>query len=593
MLTAQDVMLNLPAPVQLRDQAASVLSVLLCSKDGLAALAEGRHITGIITLSSALRALTGGRLLDQLTAGDLVQAEPAPLKPDTPWLDFWKELRRCGALPVADAAGNLCGAVTTAALGFKLGIKNEELERELDAIINFSSDEILVADGAGLILRANAAFEDNFGVKVADVLGKKVSELEKQKIFFPSVTRLVLQKKSAQTVIQSQRSGRKFLATGTPAFNSDGSVFRVIVNTRDITRLNKLKQQLEEAQQLKNRYYQELVELRQGCATVGEIVASSAPMLELMRTAQKVAPAGSTVFLTGESGVGKGLVARFIHEQSPRREKPFITVNCGAIPENLLESELFGYAGGAFSGARGEGKIGKMELADEGTLFLDEITELPLNLQVKLLHVIQEGIISRLGDTKEKQLNLRIIAASNRKVEQLVAAGGFREDLYFRLNVIPLEVPPLRERPDDIEPLTNRFLEQFNRQYHQQKQLDRSVFTVLKTYPWPGNVRELENLVERLLIVADTDTVTIKHLPRHISGAAASPAPGQSAAFSLPLQPLKQAKECVEKELLRQAISRCRTTYEIAALLEIDQSTVVRKLQKYHLPPPDGELHQD
>ncbi len=193
-------------------------------------------------------------------------------------------------------------------------------------------------------------FEENFGAKLSDVLGKSVDELEKKRLFFPSVTRLVLESKSSRTVIQSQRDGRKLLATGTPAFYEDGSIFRVVVNTRDITRLNNLKKQLEEAELLKNRYRQELIELRQDALWGRDIIAISPAMKRLLEMAGRIAAADSTVLLTGESGSGKGMIARYIHDNSLRRGKPFTVVNCGAIPENLLESELFGYAGGAFTG---------------------------------------------------------------------------------------------------------------------------------------------------------------------------------------------------------------------------------------------------
>lgn len=547
-------------------------------------LLEHGRLSGIITFYSVLCAAGAERPPRLLRAKELALAGVAPLSREAEWTSFLDGLRRYGVLPVAGARGELCGAVTAAALAAELGRRQEELEREIDAIINFSSDEILVADGEGTVLRANSVFEENFGVKVAEILGRKVEELEKRKVFFPSVTRLVLQKGSAQTVIQSQRNGRKLLATGTPAFNPDGGIFRVVVNTRDITRLNELRLRLEEAELVKNRYYQELVELRRSGTAAGEILAESVPMLKLLATARKIAPVDSTVLLTGESGVGKGMVARYIHDYSVRRKKPFITVNCGAIPENLLESELFGYAGGAFTGARAEGKIGKLELAHEGTLFLDEITELPLPLQVKLLHVLQEGVISRIGETREIRLDLRIIAASNRDVAGLVSAGAFREDLYFRLNVIPLEIPPLRERPADIAPLALHFLERFNRKYHRRKRLDPAVFDYLTSYHWPGNVRELSNLIERLVIVVDGELIAPPHLPRHVIGRNAAEA-GKAPPPFFP-QPLEQAKENLEKEMLRQALQRCRSTYEIAALLKVNQSTIVRKLKKYGLGMP-------
>jgi PAS domain S-box-containing protein len=556
------------------------IRVLLNSDYGYICTSSEGVVNAVITFKSALGAINQVENAGSLQATDLVLSPLPVVDAEARWPEFLAELQENVVLAVTKAGGSIVGVIPAAGIIQNVVTKTLELERELDAIINFSSDEIFVADGSGRVLRANSQFEENFGVKLSSVLGSNVSDLEKKKIFTPSVTRLVIDKKSTQTVIQSRRDGRKLLATGTPAFNEDGSVFRVIVNTRDITKLNNLKLQLEEAELLKNRYRQELVELRQGYLNSGDIVASSQAMLELLKVATRIATVDSTVLLTGESGVGKGMIARYIHNTSMRAEKPFTVVNCGAIPENLLESELFGYAGGAFTGARREGKIGKLELANEGTLFLDEITELPLSLQVKLLHVIQEGIISRVGGTKEIKLNLRFIAATNRDIAMLVEEGKFREDLYFRLDVIPLQVPPLRERADDIRALADQFLARLNSRYQQQKQLSEEVYLCLEKYHWPGNVRELENLVERIMIVADGDVVYVEHLPRRLTGIEATVTP-QGAAYKL--QPLKMARNNLEKELLTEALRVCRTTYEIADVLKIDQSTVVRKLKKYNL----------
>jgi len=585
MVKAIDFAIKNPVFVKRTASAVEAVEVLINSEAGYVCTAEDGVLKGLITPYSVVISLRGEKSLERLQADNLA-LQPCPVvRPEAGWMSFMPDLKKYGALAVLNNQENIEGVITLTRVMTLLADKNEELERELDAVINFSSDEILVADGKGEVLRANAIFEENFGVKLSTVLGKTVDELEKKKIFFPSVTKLVLDKKNVQTVIQSRRDGRKLLATGTPAFNQDGSVFRVIVNTRDITRLNRLKQQLEEAELLKNRYQQELTELRQGYLTSSVIVASSPAMLELIKVAKKIAAVDSTVLLTGESGSGKGMIARYIHNSSPRSDKPFTVVNCGAIPENLLESELFGYAGGAFTGARREGKIGKLELANEGTLFLDEITELPLNLQVKLLHVIQEGLICRIGGTSEIKLNLRFIAATNRDIARLVEEGKFREDLFFRLDVIPLQVPSLQERREDIKPLVEQFLEKLSRRYAQHKYFSPDTYKYLENYHWPGNVRELENLIERMMIVVEGDEIGVQHLPRHLVGKGdfreGTSLPGRS------IQPLREAREAMEKALLTEAMRRYRTTYEIAEVLEIDQSTVVRKINKYMLGPAE------
>ncbi len=578
---AKELMLKEYASIDAELPGSEVVEKLLESAGQVLAVFEGKKYKGLITAHSL--ACLGREImtLQSKKAGELL-LDPCPeVSPETDLTGVLAVLQQLSVVAVKSRPGKLEGVITGPLLALKLAVSAQELEKELDAVIAFSSDEILIADREGRILRANRQFEENFGVGLDAVLGKTVDELEKKKIFYPSVTRLVLDKKEAQTVIQSRRDGRKLLATGTPAFNDDGSVFRVVVNTRDITKLNSLKQKLEEAELLKNRYQQELVELRQGYLGSGDLIAESPAMVELVKMAQKIAAVDSTVLLTGESGVGKGMIARFIHSCSPRSAKPFTVVNCGAIPENLLESELFGYTGGAFTGALKEGKIGKLELANEGTLFLDEIADLPLNLQVKLLHVIQEGVISRIGSTREIKLNLRFIAASNRDIATLVEAGKFREDLYFRLDVIPLLVPPLRERREDIRKLTAAFLEKLNRRYQKQKTFSAAALDALETYQWPGNVRELENLIERMMIVAEVDEITPQQLPRYVLGGAKTDSLRQTAKGDLPA--LKEALEALEKDLLIRALRQYRTTYEIAIALQVDQSTVVRKLHKHQL----------
>lgn len=578
---AKELMLKEYASVDSEMPGSAAVEKLIETAGQVLAVFEGKKYRGLITAFSVVRLFRGLIIPEPKVAGDLLQ-DPCPeVFDDSDLTGVLAALQKQPVVAVKSRQGKLEGVITGPLLALKLAVSAQELGKELDALIAFSSDEILIADREGRILRANRQFEENFGVSLDAVLGKTVDELEKKKIFYPSVTRLVLEKKEAQTVIQSRRDGRKLLATGTPAFNDDGSVFRVVVNTRDITKLNSLKQKLEEAELLKNRYQQELVELRQGYLGSSDLVAMSPAMIELIKVAKKIAAVDSTVLLTGESGVGKGMIARYIHSCSPRSSKPFTVVNCGAIPENLLESELFGYAGGAFTGALKEGKIGKLELANEGTLFLDEIADLPLNLQVKLLHVIQEGVISRIGSTREIKLNLRFIAATNKDIAGLVEAGKFREDLYFRLDVIPLLVPPLRERREDIRKLTAAFLEKLNRRYQREKSFSDEALSALEHYQWPGNVRELENLIERMMIVADVDEITPQNLPRYLLGSDKKESVLQPVTADLP--PLKKALDEVEKNLLRKALQRFRTTYAIAEALQIDQSTVVRKLRKHNL----------
>ena len=518
MIKAAELMIKNPVTVKSSLSGLEALKCLKNSETGVIFVVIKDNSHKMVTYSSSLRALQDFHDINSIKAENLSFEYYPTINIDCEVDLLMPDLFNCGAIAVLNHSGVIEGVISSANILNLLAEKYEELEREVDAVINFTSDEILVADGEGIVLRANSIFEENFQIKLSEVIGKKVEELEKKKIFFPSVTKLVLDKKNAQTILQSCKNDRKLLATGTPAFNNDGTIFRVVVNTRDVTKLNKLKQQLEETELLKNRYQQELIELRQGFLGKSVIIASSPKMLELINVARKIAAVDSTLLITGESGSGKGVIARYIHNCSNRNHKPFTVVNCGAIPENLLESELFGYSGGAFTGARREGKVGKLELANEGTVLLDEITELPLNLQVKLLHVIQEGTICRIGGSREIDLNLRFIATTNRDIEKYVQEEKFREDLYFRLNVIPLEVPPLRERVEDIRPLTKQIVEQLSRRYAKYKFFSEEAYQYLENYRWPGNIRELENLIERIMIVVDAEEISAENLPRHITG---------------------------------------------------------------------------
>jgi transcriptional regulator with PAS, ATPase and Fis domain len=298
--------------------------------------------------------------------------------------------------------------------------------------------------------------------------------------------------------------------------------------------------------------------------------------------AVRVAQVDSTVLLSGESGVGKDVLAKLIHNLSKRHDKPFVSLNCGAIPEHLLESELFGYEKGAFSGADRYGKPGLFEEASGGTVFLDEVGELPLNLQVKLLKVLQEQRCRRLGSVKTVDMDIRILAATNRDLKQMVADGLFREDLFYRLYVVPIEIPPLRERREDILPLALRFLKAYNKKYDVSRTLGHELLRVLETAEWPGNVRELQNVIERLVVTADTEVLQPRHLPRSMNECSEEPqAPLVWVTGGIKL---REARDQLEKQLIQKALAQTSNTREAAKLLGVTHSTVVRKAQKFGLP---------
>lgn len=306
-------------------------------------------------------------------------------------------------------------------------------------------------------------------------------------------------------------------------------------------------------------------------------IVKSAKMRDLLDMVIRVAQADSIVLITGESGTGKELIASIIHNNSQRKDKQFIKINCGAIPATLLESELFGYEAGAFTGAKKSGKSGYFELADGGTLFLDEIGDLPYNLQVKLLRVLQNHEFNRVGGEKSVKVDVRVIAATNQNLLEKVRSKEFREDLYYRLNVIPVHIPPLRERKEEIPVLVMHFLEVFNRKYKLNRRITPQVIDVFMDYDWPGNIRELENLIERLVVTSNNDIIKAEDLP-HVMNKAALP----SAAVSVTsIVPMRDAIASVEKQLLQKAFAQYRSTREIGRALQINASTVVRKAARY------------
>ncbi|MBA4493530.1 sigma 54-interacting transcriptional regulator [Paenactinomyces guangxiensis] len=450
------------------------------------------------------------------------------------------------------------------------------LAQDLKAVFDLSYDVIYVSDGEGMTLRVSSASERLWGYKPEELVGKTVYELEKQGVFKPSITRLVLEKKDKVQTIQTTKTGKRLMVVGIPIKDEKGNIIRVINTSRDITQESRLQAELEAAKSIMQGYKQELEQLKQSAWKNDRLIFKSEQMRNLVTLAGKVAEVDSTVLILGESGVGKEVIASFIHQKSQRKENPFIKVNCGAIPENLLESELFGYEKGAFTGASKDGKRGLFEVANEGTLFLDEIGEIPLRLQVKLLRVLQEKELVRLGGTKPVRVNVRIIAATNRDLKEEVQKRAFREDLYYRLNVVPIQIPPLRERREDILPLALHFIDKFNREYNRNKMFSPEALEKLQAYKWPGNVRELQNIIERVVVIAEQQIIEPRHLPETLFHAQ-----NNSNGISVStIMPLDQAKELVERQLLAMAKERYGTTTRIAEVLGVNQSTVSRKITR-------------
>ena len=456
----------------------------------------------------------------------------------------------------------------------------QDLTRELDAIIDSSSDGLWICDADARVIRINPASERINNIKASEVVGKNMRELLDQGFIDRSAALEALTTRTVVSQLQN-REGRKLISTGTPVLDANGEVIRVVVSERDITEIDNLQRELEEQEALRDQFRSHMLELQQADLASRRVIARSPSMVNALKQALKVSTVNSSVLILGESGVGKGLIADLIHKNSSRADKPLIEINCGAIPESLIESELFGYEKGAFTGAQTGGKPGYLELADGGILFLDEIAELPQAAQVKLLRFLENGRVIRLGGTKARHLDVRILAATHRNLDEMVKQGSFRLDLYYRLNVIPIHVPALRERKDCILPLISHYMDLFGSRDSIRKRLTRTASDALLDYDYPGNVRQLMNICERLVVMTETDLIDIKDLPAEIS-AGRAPASGPAGVWHDEIS-LQETLDKVERSILEKALAKHGNQVRMAEALGVNQSTIARKLKKHGL----------
>lgn len=437
------------------------------------------------------------------------------------------------------------------------------MERELlEIVFDNVANGIFIVDGKGTTIKVNKTFEEMSGFTNEELEGRSLYDMVgPDNLFSGSASLLVIERKAPVTATYSTKTGRKLLVKGRPVFDHAGEI-RYIINTIwDLTVVQYSKKIDADT-------------ARSQILNQEDIVTCSQNMSEVIDLALRVAGTNSTILLTGESGVGKSLLAKLIHRASERKNGSLLQINCAAIPETLLEAELFGYEPGAFTGADRKGKEGLLEQANGGTLFLDEITEIPLHLQSKLLGVIQDKAYYKIGGRKELSVDVRIIAATNRDLATQVTMGRFREDLYYRLNVVPINIPPLRERQDDIPLLIRYFTDQYNRRYNSYKRFSDGLVEKMTAMPWQGNIRELENAVERMIVTSTTseiDTLGIHD--------ATSSSGGESRTLNDLLQEY-------EDTLLIQAWKENSTTRKIARQLGLSQPTVARKLKKLRARRP-------
>jgi PAS domain S-box-containing protein len=472
---------------------------------------------------------------------------------------------------VRDENGNIIGAVcsfqdsTGLEEAYRELLHTKEMTEELNAIIESSFDGILVTDNEGIIKKVNTSFQDIISCRNS-MIGKNIETL--RDIIDIGFFYLLQEQKISITTSCVLKKGSELLISANPIMNHEGQMEGMVANVRDITSLRLLENQVAALNEL---YKNELAKANAMKEYVFEAPASK----NVIEIAMRVAKVDSTVLITGESGVGKEVIAGLVHSNSSRKNMPFVKINCGAIPEALLESELFGYEEGAFTGAQKKGKPGIFEIASLGTLLLDEVGDLPLHLQVKLLRAIQEKEIMRIGGVKPIKIDVRIIAATNKDLKRMMEVGEFRKDLYYRLNVIPIYVPALRERQEDLIALSKYYLDKFNEKYGMEKRLGQASMESIYLYEWPGNVRELENIIERAAVTAQGDIIENLGLPigDRMSG-------DSNFAIENIDRNYKEMIQKYEKKIILSALEKYRTTRKAGEALGLDQSTIVKKAIK-------------
>lgn len=452
-------------------------------------------------------------------------------------------------------------------------VKVKKLSKKLDTILESSYDGIYLTDGQGVTTMVNKAYERITGIMAQDIIGRNVSYLVDNGFISQSCSQLVIKNREIVTIEQKLATGKVVLVTGTPILDQDGIVEMVVINVRDVTEFKRLKEALQEKEEKVLSVNKELEALKEKLGENGDIYSKNPAMIKLLQCAKRVAAYDTTVLIKGETGVGKEVLVDYIHRHSLRVGEKLVKVNCGAIPENLIESELFGYEKGAFTGANKEGKIGLFEEADGGTIFLDEIGELPYKMQAKLLRVLQEQEIQPIGSIEIRKIDVRIITATNKNLKEMAENESFRSDLYYRLSIVPLEIVALRDRPCDIIPLCNTFLKRLNEKNGSNKMFTRAVYDLFYRHPWPGNIRELKNMIERIFVMTSSDMIDVDSLPEEFSNECKDKVSDENLS-------LKASVMKFEYRLISDAIHERGSIRGAAKLLQMDASTLLRKKRK-------------
>jgi len=480
--------------------------------------------------------------------------------------------KEIGRLPVVQD-GNIVGIVTSENIKDSYYRKLEELFYLQSNIMDNLHEGICIVDEEGIVNYWNKSSEELYGVKAEEILHHNLGD------FFQNAMALQVLKtgKRVDSVLHEPNEGEFVILSAVPIYNPQGKIIAAVSTDRDVTEVMKMSKELEneksKVEYLQNEYQKEIASKY----TFSNIIGKNKKIIEAISMARKVAPTSTSVLITGKSGTGKEVFARSIHEASGRSGS-FVAINCSAIPGTLFESELFGYVEGAFTGAIKKGRAGKFELANNGTLFLDEIGDMPMDMQAKLLRVLQDGVIYRLGSEKPINTNARIISATHKDLMKLIEEEKFREDLYYRLAVVQMRLPALSERREDVRDLAKLFLDQMlSEEGIKIKNVDEKVYNVLTSYKWDGNIRELKNVIQRMVVLSTDGRITVESIPEYITEGMGMDEENTDVGYDL-----EKMIEKLEKKTIREVLRNVDGNKQKAAkMLKIKRGTLYYKLEKY------------
>lgn len=443
-------------------------------------------------------------------------------------------------------------------LNFAYSIEDKELLKIIDTMY----DEILIYDNNYTILYVNQACYRHYSCKAKNMIGKSFFDFIHKEWWNPSILPTVYKEKKSYAIKQRTYIGQELFTIAMPVLDENEEIKYVVMNVRD---------EVNQIELYNPHYISHKSSLKKNLIPL----AKSKEMKSVLDMAERLSQIDVTCILTGESGTGKTMFAQYIHSLSKRKEASYISINCASIPQELVESELFGYVKGAFTGANNSGKKGLFEVANNGTILLDEISELSLSAQAKMLHVLQEQTYIPIGGSTPKKVNVRIIAATNKNLKDLVAIGQFREDLYYRLNIIEISIPALRNRKADIPDLINEFILHFNKKYNLHKRFSPQVISTLMEYDWPGNVRELRHMVERLIVTADAKQVEVSNLPKNIFGII------DESSLDVTGMSFQEKMDLYEGILVKEAYTTCGSSRKVAEYLSVSQTKANNLIRKH------------